>query len=244
MDFIIGREAGEMGGRLKIKSVQTKREYFAGYPGSVPQTVSREHCKLTVNPQTGETRLQNIKYENSTWVNGVEIVSQRVKPEDKIELGCNHFAISLNAILDTVGGEIPKIYSIKHLEKVWKEYHDKKMKLQIKERKNGNLRSITAILSPIAMVCAFIPVPGFQTMANTIRMVLFIVMGLLAFGFFIYGQKNASGYPKKLDELEEQFHRDYVCPNPSCQRFMGNVPYSDLVKSSRMCPVCRCNYES
>lgn len=244
MDFIIGREAGEMGGRLKIKSVQTKREYFAGYPGSVPQTVSREHCKLTVNPQTGETRLQNIKYENSTWVNGVEIVSQRVKPEDKIELGCNHFAISLNAILDTVGGEIPKIYSIKHLEKVWKEYHDKKKEYQVMERKASNNRSIIGIISPVAMLIAIVPIQGIQGIANTIRIVAFGLMGVLAAYFYFRGKKNASAYLDKLDELEEQFHRDYVCPNPSCQRFMGNVPYSDLVKSSRMCPVCRCNYES
>lgn len=244
MDFIIGREESTMGGggRLKIRSVQTKREYYVGHVGSVPYTVSHEHCLLSVNPQTGETNLKNMNLKNSTWVNKVEILTQRVKPEDKIALGCEKFPISLNEILATIGEEIPTTYDISHLEKVWQQYHDKKMELQIRERRNSNMRSITAVLSPIAMVCAFVPVPGVQDAANTIRMVLFIIMGVLAFGFFIYGQKNASGYLRKLDDLEKQFHKDYVCPNPSCQRFMGAIPYEDLIKSSRSCHVCRCGY--
>lgn len=242
MDFIIGREEGVMGGRLRIQSLQTRKEYYVGHVGSVPHTVSREHCLLSVNPQTDEIILKNKKIENSTWVNGVEIVLQCIKPEDKIELGGQRFRISLGEIMSAIDAEIPKIFDICHLEEVWQQYHDKKMELQIRERKNSNMRSITAVLSPIAMVCAFVPVPGVQDAANTIRMVLFIVMGVLAFGFFIYGQKNASGYLRKLDDLEKQFHKDYVCPNPSCQRFMGAMPYADLVKSVKMCNVCRCSY--
>lgn len=239
MDFIIGREESTMGGggRLKIRSVQTKREYYVGHVGSVPHTVSHEHCLLSVNPQTGETNLKNMNLKNSTWVNKVEILTQRVKPEDKIALGCEKFPISLNEILATIGEEIPTTYDISHLEKIWKDYQKEKLALSVKQGRINAVQSVTGVLTMSSIAFSFVP-----GASGVIRGILYAVALVLAVFFVIYRYSSAGKYPRQLQALDEKFHKDYVCPNPSCQRFMGAIPYEDLIKSSRNCHVCHCGY--
>jgi len=237
MDYIIGREPGGIGNRLRIVSQSTKQEYFVSTTSLVPNTVSREHCLLSVNPQQGTIILKNLKPQNSTWVNGVEITSLGVSAIDKIELGPTHYPLELKKVLETLSSEVPKTYSITHLKAVWDKYQQDKLALQIEERKNGAVKSITGVLSPLAILSAFVPIPGFSI---PLRAILFGSMFFISLYFLITGMKNADKYPKRNAELDQQFHRDYVCPNPSCKRFLGYIPYDDLVKSTPGCPMPHC----
>lgn len=243
MDYIIGREPGGIGNRLRIISKSTNKEFFISTTSSVPNTVSREHCLLSVNPQQGTAILKNLKPQNSTWVNGVEIASLSVSANDRIELGSDHFPLNLANVLETLSSEVPKTYSITHLKAVWEKYQQDKLALQIEERKNGAIRSITGVISPLAILCAFIPIPGFSI---ALRSILFGIMFVIALYFFITGLKNARKYPQQYAELDNKFHHDYVCPNPSCRRFLGYVPYDDLVRSTPGCamPNCKAIYSA
>ncbi|GAB3932298.1 FHA domain-containing protein [Larkinella terrae] len=44
---------------------------------------------------------------------------------------------------------------------------------------------------------------------------------------------------ERVQVLDEAFRRDYKCPNPACQQFLGYVPYSELVRQ-RQCRYCKC----
>ena len=237
MDYIIGREPGGTGNRLRIISQLTKQEYFINSVTPLPNTISREHCLLSVNPQLGTYSLKNLKPQNTTWVNGVEIASIGIRLDDRIELGPSHYPLDVKSVLGVLSTEVPKTYSITHLKSVWEKYHQEKMQLQIKERRNGAVRSVTGVLSPLAILCALVPIPG---ISDALRIVLFGGMFFISLYFLISGIKNAKKYPQFYDELDKQFQRDYVCPNPSCQRFLGNVPYDVLVRSTTGCPMPHC----
>ncbi|RRA99733.1 FHA domain-containing protein [Larkinella rosea] len=44
---------------------------------------------------------------------------------------------------------------------------------------------------------------------------------------------------ERVQVLDEAFRRDYKCPNPACQQFLGYVPYGELVRQ-RQCRYCKC----
>jgi hypothetical protein len=43
---------------------------------------------------------------------------------------------------------------------------------------------------------------------------------------------------EKMHVLDEAFKRDYICPNPDCQHFLGYAPYADLL-FQKQCRYCR-----
>ena len=73
MELIIGRDASTS--QLRITMGQQSKTF--GVAGSVPMTVSRQHCSLTINPD-GSYRITNLKPQNVTFVNGVEIMAKTI----------------------------------------------------------------------------------------------------------------------------------------------------------------------
>ena len=89
-----------------------------------------------------------------------------------------------------------------------------------------------------SIACGFIP-----GIPDVVRILLYGAAIILAAVFFVYRIRNAGENVLKIKELDDQFHKDYVCPNPDCRRFLGNVPYDDLVKQTKSCFVCKAVYE-
>lgn len=81
MELIIGRDASTS--QLRITMGQQSKTF--GVAGSVPMTVSRQHCSLTINPD-GSYRITNLKPQNVTFVNEVEIMAKTIMEKDKMEL--------------------------------------------------------------------------------------------------------------------------------------------------------------
>ena len=121
MEVIIGRESGSS--RLHISGYNLEK--FLGNPGSVPKSVSRQHCKLSVDAQ-GNCTIINLQPENCTLVNGVAIESKHITFSARVELGPEHFRINQKEIIESVTGkEMPQTFSILPLQRVWDEYNDK-----------------------------------------------------------------------------------------------------------------------
>lgn len=238
MELVIGREsstAQSIGGRLHIVS-SSKKEYYIGLENSVPKTVSRQHCKIVVNPD-GSMTVINLKPANVTYVNGLETVQKNISKSDKVELGSERYTLDLKAVLDAVSGEVVRSYDISHLKAVWDKYQADKMDIQIKQSKSSAIQSITGVLSMASILCGFIPgIP----MAP--RVFLYVTAFILVIIFFVYRLNHAGEFVIKLKELDDQFHKDYVCPNPDCKRFLGAIPYEDLVKQTKSCYVCKSEY--
>ncbi|WP_338869795.1 FHA domain-containing protein [Spirosoma sp. SC4-14] len=46
---------------------------------------------------------------------------------------------------------------------------------------------------------------------------------------------------ERVQVLDEAFRRDYICPNPNCQQFLGYVPFADLIHQ-KQCRYCKCQW--
>ena len=243
MEIIIGRE-NVPSPRLQLM-IDGKIKFY-GEPGSVPKTVSRKHCRLVMAAEG--IRLENLSQSNVLYVNGKEFEAKSIKPTDIVELGPDRYRLDLETLVSVlsedrtgkaVSGQKADVlkpeYSLAPLEKVWNDYDKAKFELQVRERKFNALSSGTGILTMGGMVCAFIPAFA------SVRLVLIVITMVILVVFFIIRMKNSNEVPLLQRELEKQFHKDYVCPNPKCRHFFGNQPYEDISKNV-VCPWCKSKF--
>lgn len=228
MDIIIGRDSDTSKLRLSVD----KKIKLLGTEGSVPISVSRQHCSLTVNSD-GTFRIKNLKSQNCTFVNGVQVESKIVKEEDVIELGADHYLLNWNFVTEMV----PKIVDISYLQYVWEQYTKDTLALTVKERKANSLRSGTGLLTMIAIAVSFIL--G-KEQAGTLYLLLYGLAISLSLAFFIKSMFDAGKIPKERQALTEKFQHDYTCPN--CGRYLSQ-PYSQ-VKLFDRCPYCKTMFKS
>ena len=235
MDIIIGREQGAR----RLHCVAGGREFNIGAAGSVPLSVSRQHCKLTV---TGSNiTIENIKAQNITFVDGNQIFSKSISATSKVQLGEERFLIPLQQILQLATGapvgQQPNVptYSLKPLKSVWEEYDDRKMEIQNNAAKSANRQRLQGILSMLGMCIGFIP--GID---QTIRIVIVVAALAIAIYFFVKGSMNAT-VQQQLHDLDEEFAKKYKCPNPKCGRPFGAIPYRNI-EYNKQCLACGCKY--
>jgi len=226
MEIIIGRDAETS----KLKLTEGKQNKTFGANGSVPQSVSRQHCSLTLNDD-GSYQLKNLNAQNVTFVNGVPVTSKRVKETDVIEMGNDHFPLEWRIVNEIK----PKVANISHLQVVWEEYDRACEEINIKERRINSLRSGLGILSMGAIALGF--VIGREN-AGLLYVLLYGTAIVLSVGFFIKSMIDAAGIPKKKKELTNQYKHDYSCPN--CGRFLNQS--WDQLKLYDSCPFCKVKF--
>ena len=234
MEIIIGREEGAR----RLHCVAGGREFNIGAAGSVPLSVSRQHCKVTVNGS--DITIENIKVQNITFVDGNQIVSKTISATSKVQLGEERFLIPLQQILQlATGGKVgaPEVptFSLKPLKSVWEEYDRRKMEIQNHAAKSANKQRLQGILSMLGMCVGFIP--GID---QTIRIVIIVAALAIAVYFFIKGSMNES-VQQQLHDLDEEFAKKYKCPNPKCGKPFGSVPYRNI-EYNKQCFACGCKY--
>lgn len=234
MEIIIGREEGAR----RLHCVAGGREFNIGAAGSVPLSVSRQHCKLTVNGN--DITIENIKVQNITFVDGNQIVSKTISATSKVQLGEERFLIPLQQILQLatggkMGGPDVPTFSLKPLKIVWEEYDRRKMEIQNDAAKSANKQRLQGILSMLGMCVGFIP--GID---QTVRIVIIVAALAIAIYFFIKGSMNET-VQQQLHDLDEEFAKKYKCPNPKCGKPFGNVPYRNL-EYNKQCFACGCKY--
>ncbi len=257
--ILIGREDGP-NRRLHIAlriDGQVKSAMF-GDPGSVPDSVSRckptedvGHCKLEIS-SSGTIICTNLKSQNRTYVDNIDIDSKRVYPETKISLGRDKYSIPCESILKIANKlveiekkkqDAKKEYSIAPLKRVWAEYHDQLFALQKKQKHQGIIKSLylpcTFLSGGVGVLASNIGLDG------SISQPLSTVMYVLSAFFLFYGL-YMSFSDKSLEQREqitERFQEKYVCPNPNCRHFMGNTPYK-ILKQNTNCPYCKCKFKA
>lgn len=222
MEIIIGRDA--ITSQLSITA--NGQEKLIGKEGSLPPTVSPQHCKLIINDKG--IRLRNLDINNFTYVNGQGVESKGVTLTDKIELGPGRYLLDWESVSSFLPADI------RPLEKVWNEYERERMELQITERRFNSLRSATGLITMAAIVL------GIMTGRQSFwYIVIYVVAILISLGFTIKAWRNASLVPQKSQRLNQQFQHDYVCPH--CGRFLGNQSYQILSQNDH-CPYCKTQF--
>ena len=222
IEMKIGRDA-ESG---KLCFTVGGKNVLAGEADSVPKSVSREHVSLTVSAE-GLMILQNLNIENDLYVNSYGVERKRIQHGDRIELGSDHYLVTWE-LLD----KLFRLADIRPLEQVWKDYQAERLKLQIKERRFGVLRSATGLLTTAAMILGFMEGSGNGVSA---RLILYVVMGVVSLVFLVIAWRSASRVPLRQQQLEEETRRRYCCP--TCGSLFNMQSY-DLLRQMKKCPHC------
>lgn len=221
MEITIGRDAST--GSLQLTTNGNHTVF--GHPGSVPQSVAQEHCLLTITDT--QMRLKNIDVNNYTFVNGQSIESKAISTDDRIELGTAHYLLDWAAVMALVA-------DIRPLRQVWNQYEQDNLQLTIDERRFNTLRSITGVITMVAIALGF--ATGGRSKLYFALYALAIIVSLIS---FVKAYRDASKLPQRRQDLNRQFQHNYVCPH--CKRFLGNQSY-DLVAQNTHCPYCKTKF--
>lgn len=224
MDIIIGRDANTS--QLRIIIGQQSKTF--GAMGCVPMTVSRQHCSLTQNAD-GTYKIVNLKPQNITYVNGVEVMTKTITENDRVELGPSRFLVSW----DWIKSLIPQQVDFKPLKKVWDDYDEHKLDQQIADRKFNSLRGVTGLITMGAIALSII-FPEFRETPLYIGVYLLAI--LISVAFTIKAYQDSSKGPMKTKKLTEDFQQHYVCPH--CHHFLGFQSY-DILMQNTACPYCK-----
>ncbi|MBQ7443097.1 MAG: FHA domain-containing protein [Bacteroidaceae bacterium] len=222
IELTIGREAES--GKLCI-AVGGKK-VLAGDADSVPKSVSREHLRHTVSEE-GHITVENINIENDLYVNGFGVERKRVGHGDRIELGRDRYQLEWD-VLD----RFFCLADISPLQQVWTDYQAERLRLQIRERRFGVLRSATGILTTAAMILGFMELGG---NGNTLRLLLYGSSFAVTLLFFIIAWRAASRVPLQQQAAEERARKAYRCPSCHC---LFNLQNFDLLRQMKKCPHC------
>lgn len=246
--ILIGKEPGQ--GRLLIAVEGVSKAAALGAPGSVPGSVSRckvaegvSHAKISVDANCAMT-LTNVKPQNVTYVNGTPVMSKRVTPEHTVELGKDRYAIHLPAVIDAAKNLMPapkppeKKFNIKHLERVWEDYDRELENITKKQQDHSRKRMLPIMIGSASGVATTV-----LAAVSISAMWVTLPLAVLSFGlyFMMYRRQDTSFQDKK--RATERFTENYVCPNPDCGKFFGNMSYKLLKSQFDMhCPKCKCTF--
>lgn len=225
MEIIIGRNQQTR----QLNIIKDGKEKVFGQVGSVPMDVSRHHVSLQP-AGAGKWQIKNLNERNVTFVNGIAVESKTISESDKVELGNSHYLFNWSVVQE------PKVetINIQPLEKVWRNYEEQRLNLQIAERKFNAARSATGIITMIAIACSLILGHG----------PVYLALYALAIGISviltIQAYNKSSEVPKQQQEMNKQFQMQYTCPK--CGHFMGFQDYDILVQNNA-CPYCKTKYK-
>lgn len=233
MEIIIGREPG----LRRLHCTVDGREFDVGQAGSVPLSVSRQHCKIVVSGNS--LSIENLKAANVTYVDGNQIMSKGISATSKVQLGAERYGVPLQQILQLAtgspSGQPQPTFSLKPLESVWAEYDRRRMEIQNQAAKWANRQRLQGILSMLGMCIGF--VPGID---QAVRIAVIVAALALAVYFFVKGGTNAT-VQQQLHDLDEEYSKKYKCPNPACGKPFGSVPYRNI-EFNKQCFACGCKY--
>lgn len=218
-------------------------------------TVSREHCKLTINAD-GTYTLENLSI-NGTFVNGNSIIRTVVTPDTILRLGAN-FSVAVRDLLPLQAANIkprqaqqqnplqqfakPAVdpnqeryeMEFRKLKSVYEKYTEDKLAIQKEAGMTNFYRMLPMTLMAIVSLGAAC-IPGLGALSPVIA-----VVGLVLLVFSLFKSYNGNrDNPEKLEALNKQFMIDYVCPK--CGNFLGFIPYENLENKST-CNFCKCKW--
>lgn len=221
MEIIIGRDQVTQ----KLNVIIDGKSKLYGTNGSVPMDVSRHHISLK---QLGQDQwlIKNLNERNVTFVNGIAIESKMISETDHVEMGSSHYLFPWASLHE------PQVETvdIRPLKGIWDNYNEERINLQIAERKFNAARSTTGIITMLAIACSIILGHG------PVYLVLYALAIGISIVFTIKAYNNSTNVPRRLQEMNKDFQRKYVCPK--CKHFLGFQDY-DIISQNDKCPYCQ-----
>lgn len=270
--ILIGKEQGQGRMLISVAGKTAAVGPTNCVPNSVSRCKVAEgiaHAKISVD-QNGNMTLTNMKTQNVTYVNGSEIASKRITSSNTVELGKDRFNINLPVVIETAkklavvsggnGGQggnggnngqggnsgqgingtvTKKKYNISHLKRVWDTYEKEMDRIAQQQQETGKKKMLPIMVGSFSGVAS----PILATLVAVNTLCITVPVAAISFGlYFINYRKKDTSYEERK-EASERFTDEYVCPNPDCNKFLGNLSYKLLKKQYSMhCPYCKCEY--
>ena len=223
MEITIGREPTTQ----KLAITVEKKNHLVGKPMSVPISVSREHCTISI-ADDGTMKVKNLKPENVTYVNGTAVISKTITRKDVLELGDDRYRLDWNL----VDGALPKEADVRPLREVWHTYNDGTKALAKSTQRFQVTRSIVPVFTMSAVLIGYLS--GGQ--GSAFYLIYAFVIALTIF-FLVKAWRDIDKNDKEREMLKERFQDDYCCP--CCGYFFGFSDYAILMKNTDYCPKCK-----
>ncbi len=221
--IIIGRDSASSGLNITVNdNIQV-----VGKQGSVPQSVSRQHCKLSFR-EDGTMCIENINPHNKTYVNGKAVMSKIVTRNDKVELGADRYLL-IWSLLDNA---MPKEADIRPLKAVWNTYSNDNRSVTQSTQRFQVIRGFLPVLTMSAVFIGYI----FGGRGEAFYMVYLLVIALTIF-FSFKAWKDIAKNDEMRERIKDQFTHDYCCQE--CGYFFGFTDYHILTRNMDFCPKCR-----
>lgn len=240
--ILIGKEPGS--GRLLV-AVKGVGTVTIGPDGCVPASVSRckpaedaGHCRLSID-QNSVMTLTNLKPQNVTYVNGMEIITKRVTADSNITLGKDRYAVDLNTVLEAARKLVKQkkpteALSIKHLEEVWNAYEHMMEEIAEKQRKRARYRILPILLSSASTTISALIAHFFGVQTLWVSIPISVLITIIYVISFMAKDTSMEDKNKANDYLIE----NYVCPHADCKHFLGYSKYK-IIRQNKICPYCR-----
>lgn len=213
MEIIIGREEGAR----RLHCMVDGREFNIGPAGMVPLSVSRKHCRITING--GHINIENLNLQNETYVDGNQVFSKALTVSSRVQLGKDRFLLPLRQILQLVNGvsapmggqpakEVPT-FSLRPLKAVWSEYEQQVLDIQNKVSQKANQQRLQGILSLLGVCVGLIP--GINVAVRVV-----IVLGALLLRYISFaGVKTRTAWRNKFTTLTKNMPRNTSVLTPN-----------------------------
>lgn len=221
VEIRIGRDAES--GRLRF--TVGGKSALAGEAPVCPPSVGREHALLTV-AEDGVMTIRNLNVENDLYVNGMGVEQKRISEPDRMELGHERYPLAW----DLLRPLIPRFADIRPLSQVWRDYEAEQLKLEIRERRFGVLRSSTGIITMAAIML------GIFAGRSILYIILYSAAGLISLIFFFVAYRSASKVPMKRRHLLRDTEQKYRCP---CCGSLFPLQKYDLLRQQKRCSHCQ-----
>lgn len=223
MELIIGRD--QETARLKVTMNNTPHQF--GQNHSVPQSVSRVHCKLTV-ADDDTMRIHNLNPNNQTYVNNIAVIDMAVTRGDKVLLGKDRYPLPWQWIDDVIA----TLADIRPLRQVWERYTNGTRELTLRTQRFQVLRGILPVFTMSAVLIGYI-----SGGRGLVFYIIYLFVIALTVFFSYKAWKDITKNDLQREKMRDSFQRDYCCPK--CGYFFGFTDYHILSRNYDSCPRCR-----
>jgi len=236
MELIVGREKETNNVLVTIDG----KNYKWDVGGSVPKTVSKQHCVLKTIDGIN-IQITNLKQQNVTWVNGMPVSSFSIqKGKDKVELGVERYVLDwsiIDKILSMAEKNTPKEVDIMPLKKVWEDYQYSLGHMQKKQAFVNACRGGVSLFTIGGVAAGYV----MKESMSEVMPVLYVLAVFATVLFVGMGVYDALKMPKRKEQITRNFTKKYCCPH--CHYFFGFQSFDIFSNNMDCCPKCRSKFK-
>ncbi len=217
------------------------------------------HCRIEIDKDEN-MRIKNLKDRNITYVDGDQVMERHLEETSLLELGRDQYKIAVNTILkiarkilgipEPSGNDVNRgnvnhgndqqvpheEISVRHLERVWNDYHDGLIELKKKNKRTQTNRMMLMMFGSGFGSLIVGLLTSYQALEPGL-VAVFTALPSLVIGMIIFWIMAKDDSIEEEDRINNTFTSNYVCPH--CRKSLGKIAYEQLPSQWPQCPRCK-----